>query len=70
MEVNLDTMCGSVTKLLNDVSRNIFNHNQLNSASSSTPVKEYYKPSGTLSMTQGNLTGHIIEKRADKYGCW
>eukprot|EP00957_Ditylum_brightwellii_P075115 5708106-Ditylum_brightwellii.AAC.1 len=21
-------------------------------------------------MAQGNLTGHIIEKGADKYGCW
>ena len=68
MEVNLDTMCGSVTKLLNDASRKIFNHSELNSASSCIPVKEYYKPGGTISMTQGDLTGHIIEKGADKYG--
>ena len=66
MEVNLDTMCGSVTKLLNEVSRKIFTHSQLNSASSYLPVKEYYKPGGTTSMTQGNLTGCIIEKGADK----
>eukprot|EP00957_Ditylum_brightwellii_P132058 10068685-Ditylum_brightwellii.AAC.1 len=70
MEVNLDTMCGSVAKLLNEVSRKIFTHSQINCASSSIPVKEYYKPGGTLSMTQGNLTGQIIEKGADKYGHW
>eukprot|EP00957_Ditylum_brightwellii_P016502 1240161-Ditylum_brightwellii.AAC.1 len=70
MEVNLDTMCGSVTKLLNNVSRKISSHSQVNSASSSIPVKEYFKLGGTFSMTQGSLTGQIIEKGTDKYGCW
>eukprot|EP00957_Ditylum_brightwellii_P009549 720314-Ditylum_brightwellii.AAC.1 len=70
MEVNLGTMCGSVTRLLNKVSREIFNHSQLNSASSSVPVKEYYKPTGTLRMAQGHLTRQMIEKGANKYGCW
>eukprot|EP00957_Ditylum_brightwellii_P074506 5661077-Ditylum_brightwellii.AAC.1 len=70
MEVNLNTMCGSVTKLLNNVSRKIFTHCQLNSASSCIPVKEYYKSGDTISMIQGNLTGRIIEKGADKYGRW
>eukprot|EP00957_Ditylum_brightwellii_P112187 8553482-Ditylum_brightwellii.AAC.1 len=70
MEVNLDTMCGSVPKLLNNVSRKIFNHSQQNSASSSILVKEYYKPGGTLDMTQGILTGCIIEKGADTYERW
>ena len=67
MEVNLDTMCGSVNKLLKDVSQKKFTHSQLNSASSCIPVKEYYKPGGTISMTQGDLTGCIIGKGADKY---
>eukprot|EP00957_Ditylum_brightwellii_P164586 12530653-Ditylum_brightwellii.AAC.1 len=68
MEVNLDAMCGSVTKCLDDVSRKIFTHSQLNSTSSCIPVKEYYKLGGAISMTHGNLIGCIIEKGADKYG--
>eukprot|EP00957_Ditylum_brightwellii_P049051 3721523-Ditylum_brightwellii.AAC.2 len=42
----------------------------MNCASSSIPVKEYYKSGSTLSMTQGNLVGQIIKKGADKYGHW
>eukprot|EP00957_Ditylum_brightwellii_P181641 13836686-Ditylum_brightwellii.AAC.1 len=70
MEVNLDTMGQSVTKLLNEVLRKQSIHSQINCASFSIPVKEYYMPGGTLSMTQGNLVGQIIEKGVDKYGHW
>eukprot|EP00957_Ditylum_brightwellii_P209804 15363321-Ditylum_brightwellii.AAC.1 len=55
MEVKLDAMCGSVTKLLNKVSLKQFTHSQINCASSSIPMKDYYKLGGTLSMAQGNL---------------
>eukprot|EP00957_Ditylum_brightwellii_P032937 2497629-Ditylum_brightwellii.AAC.1 len=70
MEDNLDTMYGSVTKFLNEVSHKIFNHSKINSARFSIPVKEYYKSGGTLSMAQGNVTGQVIKKGMNKYGRW
>ena len=62
MWVGKQTPQGCITKKIT--------HSQLNSASSCIPVKEFYKPGGTISMTQGNLTGQIIAKGADKYRCW
>ena len=70
MEVNLDTICGSVTKILHNVSQKQFTHSQINSASSSIPVKDFYKPGGTMNVTQGNLVERIMDRGTDKYGRW
>eukprot|EP00957_Ditylum_brightwellii_P163989 12486027-Ditylum_brightwellii.AAC.1 len=56
MEMNLDTMCRSVTKTIHENARKVFNQCKIVSGSSSIPVKNYYKPGGTMSIIQGNLT--------------
>eukprot|EP00957_Ditylum_brightwellii_P056066 4248939-Ditylum_brightwellii.AAC.1 len=56
METNLDTMCKSVTKAVHKNARKVFNQCKIVSASLSIPVENYYKPGGTTSIIQGNLT--------------
>eukprot|EP00957_Ditylum_brightwellii_P077242 5869585-Ditylum_brightwellii.AAC.1 len=56
IETNLKTMCGFVTKAIHENARKVFNQCKIVSASSSIPVENYYKPGGTMSMIQGNLT--------------
>eukprot|EP00957_Ditylum_brightwellii_P182606 13909439-Ditylum_brightwellii.AAC.1 len=67
METNLDTMCGSVTKTIYDNTRKVFNQSKIVSASSSIPVKSYYKPGGIMSITQDNLTAKVVEQESDSW---
>eukprot|EP00957_Ditylum_brightwellii_P036822 2788658-Ditylum_brightwellii.AAC.1 len=52
METNLDTLCGSVTKVIHENARKVFNQCKIISASSIIPVENYYKPGGTMSIIQ------------------
>eukprot|EP00957_Ditylum_brightwellii_P163975 12484802-Ditylum_brightwellii.AAC.1 len=52
METNLDTLCGSVTKVIHEKARKVFNQYKIVSASLSIPVENYYKPGGTMSIIQ------------------
>eukprot|EP00957_Ditylum_brightwellii_P088121 6712542-Ditylum_brightwellii.AAC.1 len=56
IETNLDTLCGSVIKAIHDNTRKVFNQCKIVSASLSIPIENYYKPGGTMSIIQGNLT--------------
>eukprot|EP00957_Ditylum_brightwellii_P067203 5100502-Ditylum_brightwellii.AAC.1 len=56
METNLHTLCGSVTKVIYDIARKVLNQCKIVSASSSISIENYYKPGGTMSTIQGNLT--------------
>eukprot|EP00957_Ditylum_brightwellii_P023644 1784527-Ditylum_brightwellii.AAC.1 len=65
MERNLDTLCRSVTKVTCDNASKVFNQCKVVSASSSTPAENYYKPRGTMSIIQGNLTAQVVEQESD-----
>eukprot|EP00957_Ditylum_brightwellii_P185367 14114741-Ditylum_brightwellii.AAC.1 len=52
METNFDTLCGSVTKVIHENARKVFNQCKIASASSRIPVENYYKPGGTMSIIQ------------------
>eukprot|EP00957_Ditylum_brightwellii_P127922 9755447-Ditylum_brightwellii.AAC.1 len=68
METNLGMMCKSVTKAIHKNPRKVFNQCKIVSASLSIPVKNYYKPGGTMSIIQGNLTAWVVEQESDQYG--
>eukprot|EP00957_Ditylum_brightwellii_P112684 8589652-Ditylum_brightwellii.AAC.1 len=65
MEMNLDTLCRSITKVIHDNTRKVFNQCKIVSASSIIPVENYYKPGGTMSIVQGNLTAQVVEQESD-----
>eukprot|EP00957_Ditylum_brightwellii_P032289 2446235-Ditylum_brightwellii.AAC.1 len=65
METNLDTMCRSITKAIHENTRKVFDQCKIVSASSSTPIENYYKPRGTMSIIQGNLTARVVEQESD-----
>eukprot|EP00957_Ditylum_brightwellii_P133189 10154931-Ditylum_brightwellii.AAC.1 len=52
METNLDTLCGSITKVIHDNTRKVFNQCRIALASLSIPIENYYKPGGTMSIIQ------------------
>eukprot|EP00957_Ditylum_brightwellii_P176644 13454359-Ditylum_brightwellii.AAC.1 len=56
IEINIDTLCGSVTKAIHNNTRKVFNQCKIVSVSSSIPIENYYKPGGTMGIIQGNLT--------------
>eukprot|EP00957_Ditylum_brightwellii_P198208 15103246-Ditylum_brightwellii.AAC.1 len=68
METNLDTLCRSVTKVIHDNNRKVINQCKIVSVSSSTPVENYYKPGGIMSIIQGNLTAQVVIQESDQYG--
>eukprot|EP00957_Ditylum_brightwellii_P058103 4406313-Ditylum_brightwellii.AAC.1 len=70
METNLDTLCGSITKVTHKNARKVFNQCKIVSASLSIPVENYYKPRGAISIIQGNLTVQVVEQESDRYGRW
>eukprot|EP00957_Ditylum_brightwellii_P096404 7341511-Ditylum_brightwellii.AAC.1 len=65
METNLNMVYGSVTKTIHENARKVFNQCKKVSASSSIPVKNYYKPRGIMSIIQGNLTARVVEQESD-----
>ena len=69
-EINLDTTKSRITSDLYQTSRNIFDHQQLNVASSPIPSANDYKPGGTLIVTQGNFKGRVIKSGSDPLGRW
>eukprot|EP00957_Ditylum_brightwellii_P170366 12967470-Ditylum_brightwellii.AAC.1 len=70
METDLDTQCRSVTKVIHKKAKKVFNQCKIVSASLSTPVENYYKPGGTVSIIQGNLTARVAKQESDWYGRW
>eukprot|EP00957_Ditylum_brightwellii_P200518 15286414-Ditylum_brightwellii.AAC.1 len=62
---NLDTMCGSITKVIHNNARKVFNQCKTVSGSSSIPVENYYKSGETMSIIQGNLTAQGVEQELD-----
>eukprot|EP00957_Ditylum_brightwellii_P007020 530963-Ditylum_brightwellii.AAC.1 len=68
METNLDTLCRSVTKVIHNNAKKVFNQCKIVSASSIIPVDNYYKSGGTMSTIQGNLTAQVVEQKSDQYG--
>eukprot|EP00957_Ditylum_brightwellii_P001768 136033-Ditylum_brightwellii.AAC.1 len=64
METNLDTVCGSITKVIHDNTRKVLNQCKIVSATSSISVENYYKPRGTMSIIQGNLTAQVVEQES------
>eukprot|EP00957_Ditylum_brightwellii_P111166 8476402-Ditylum_brightwellii.AAC.1 len=65
METNLNTLCGSVTKIIHENTKKVFNQCKIVLAHSSIPVKSYYKPGGTMSIIQGNLIARVVEQESD-----
>eukprot|EP00957_Ditylum_brightwellii_P193842 14760753-Ditylum_brightwellii.AAC.1 len=63
-------MCRSTTKAIHKNARKVFNQCKIVSASSSIPIENYYKPGGTTSIIQGNLTARVVEQDSDPYGQW
>eukprot|EP00957_Ditylum_brightwellii_P141723 10797860-Ditylum_brightwellii.AAC.1 len=70
METNLNTMCRSITKTICENARKVFNQCKIVSANLSIPVENYYKPGGTMSIIQGNLTARVVEQESDQYDRW
>jgi hypothetical protein len=46
-----------------------FSSLSLQLSSSPIPAKHFYKPGGTLCITQGDINSRKIDQGADKYGC-
>eukprot|EP00957_Ditylum_brightwellii_P051811 3929078-Ditylum_brightwellii.AAC.1 len=53
MEINLDTMCGNLTRMIHDTVKKYFSHSKITTASSCIPVNHFFKPGGTMSIIQG-----------------
>eukprot|EP00957_Ditylum_brightwellii_P041724 3159947-Ditylum_brightwellii.AAC.1 len=50
--------------------RKHFTHSKVTLASSCAPVRNYFKPGGTMSLIQGNMVGHVIESGSNECGRW
>eukprot|EP00957_Ditylum_brightwellii_P195518 14897597-Ditylum_brightwellii.AAC.1 len=70
MEINLDTRCRNMTWIICNTTCSHLSHCKFNTASSYTLVKHFFKPGGTMSITQGDIVGRIFESGSDEYGRW
>eukprot|EP00957_Ditylum_brightwellii_P181654 13837601-Ditylum_brightwellii.AAC.1 len=70
MEINLDTMCQNITRIIQDTARKHFSHSKITTASLCIPVKHFFDLGGTLSIIQGDVVGRIIDSGSDEYGQW
>eukprot|EP00957_Ditylum_brightwellii_P155932 11869613-Ditylum_brightwellii.AAC.1 len=70
MEINLDTLCGQVSKGVRDTVNSNSDHSRVTMASSIIPTTNDYKPDGTMNIVQGDIVGQIIESGQDEMGQW
>eukprot|EP00957_Ditylum_brightwellii_P042816 3241438-Ditylum_brightwellii.AAC.1 len=47
-----------------------FTHSKVTLASPYVPVRNYFKPGGTMSLIQDNMVGHVIKSGSNEYGRW
>jgi hypothetical protein len=69
-EHNLDTNKFAVRQSLQDIAQKSFQHHCIQTATSTTTADKFYKPGGTLIMTQGDLVGRIKDRGSDQMGRW
>ena len=69
-EHNIDTTNARARSLCYDAAKTTFRNSKLVLASSAIPAYSTYKPGGTLLLTQGNLTGRLINSGSDYMGRW
>jgi hypothetical protein len=69
-ELNLDTTKHTVKQKLYDVCKNKFDYSRMNFSSGWVKSGNDYKPGGTCIITQGNVTGAVVDRGADEMGRW
>eukprot|EP00957_Ditylum_brightwellii_P195261 14875632-Ditylum_brightwellii.AAC.1 len=57
MKINLNTLCGKVSKGVKDTVKSNFDHSRVTMARSTIPTANDYKPGGTMSIVQGDIVG-------------
>eukprot|EP00957_Ditylum_brightwellii_P128852 9829427-Ditylum_brightwellii.AAC.1 len=68
MAIHLDKWCRTVTRIICGTTHSNLSHCKVNTASSCTPVKHFFKSGGTMSITQGDIVSMIIESGSDEHG--
>lgn len=69
-EHNFNTLHHKMNQTIHTTCKNHHDHHKLTISSSSVPSKSSFKPGGTLTITNGKFTGHIIETTQDPLGIW
>eukprot|EP00957_Ditylum_brightwellii_P095689 7291006-Ditylum_brightwellii.AAC.1 len=69
-EHNLDTTQHTVQYKMKNITHASFSSSSLQLSSSPIPAEHFYKPGGTLCITQGDINSCKIDQGADKYSRW
>eukprot|EP00957_Ditylum_brightwellii_P164601 12532637-Ditylum_brightwellii.AAC.1 len=70
IEINLDTMNHEVQKRITEETKKRINQISVQLTSSIIPMENFYKPSGVLSICQGDFLTQKITEGKDYMGCW